>query len=198
MSALTRPRSSSSSCEGGLGVKRYEAPCKRYLPESVIGIFQGDEREIEYMIRHMLRIGLVLLSLSCTLSIQSASAETHLAVWTGEPKRMVTSFPIQPGETFSIRFINSIYLAPAIETFIYEPGRGISLVKVQSPSAGVFEYYGLVPDHSGTALVRVNIPEIRLRSHDYVNHQIAIGDRVFSFNGLIKDGDLVVIRIEQS
>jgi hypothetical protein len=123
-----------------------------------------------------------------------------LAVVAGEPPGRAVCLPVRPGELFELEFINSIYGAPVRETFKYEPGRGIVLVRVESPSPGVFEYYGLTPEGggngSGSASVRRVIGEITLRSHDYEHHVIRLGGKSIRLKGLVADGAAAMIRVE--
>lgn len=120
----------------------------------------------------------------------------QLVVAGGQPERKLACLVIRPGEEFALEFINSIYLAPVRETMVYKPGEGIVLVKVESPSAGVFEYYGLPTDGSGKVLISRTIGEIRLRSADYENHRLVVGDRSLRLKGLISDGEPLIIRVE--
>jgi hypothetical protein len=101
---------------------------------------------------------------------------------------------------FELSFINSIYGAPVRETLVYEAGRGVFLTRVESPSAAVFEYYGLMPDSggngAGVATLRRRVGEIRLRSHDYEHHRLVAGGSTIRLKGLIEDGKAAVVRVE--
>ena len=112
--------------------------------------------------------------------------------------RVVASLRIEPEGTFSLRFINSIYLAPVKETYRYVPSEGIVAVLVESPSAGVFEYYGLVPDGSGASAVYTRASEIRVRSSDYHHHRLSTGGEEISLNGLVPGGEPLVIRVKET
>jgi len=141
----------------------------------------------------LIRIGLAWMVFAS--SIQVAGAFTSLTVWGGNPQQLLSCLSIEEGAPFTLEFINSIYLAPVRETFVYRAGEGISLIKVESPSAGVFEYYGLEPDGSGRALLSRSFKDIRIRSHDYENHRLIVSDRPLYFKGLIDDGEAVIIKV---
>ena len=132
----------------------------------------------------------------------SADRGACLAVLSGAPPKRIVCVPVGPGEEFELQFENSIYHAPVRERFIYEPGKGIVLVGVVSPSAGVFEYYGLAPgaggNGSGSAALRRVIGEMRLLSHDYSRHVVRIGGRSISLKGLVLDGAPAKIRVDTS
>jgi hypothetical protein len=125
----------------------------------------------------------------------AASPADQLVISAGEPEAVLLCLPLEQGASFHLDFINSIYLAPVRETFVYEPSVGISIIMVESPSAGVFEYYGLVPDKPGVAFLRRPVGEMRIRSHDYENHRLTIGDRSVRFKGLVVDGEPLTIKI---
>lgn len=153
----------------------------------------------------MKRGPVVMLSLIMIFGISSAWAQKKvgtacLALFAGEPLRRAACLPVRAGERFQLEFINSIYGAPVREVFVYEPGPGIVLVRVESPSPGVFEYYGLTPEAggngSGSASLRRVIGEIRLRSHDYGHHLVRLGKRSIRLKGLVADGAAAVIRVE--
>ncbi len=91
--------------------------------------------------------------------------------------------------------MNSIYRAPVRETFVYEPGQGICLTKVESPSAGVFEYYSLVPESPGVALMHRPVGPFTLRSHNYEHHRLVVGGNVLSLKGLVPDGEPLHVKI---
>lgn len=140
-------------------------------------------------------IGMYLVLATWMLSSQAAWPATQLVISGGEPERTLLCLPLEAGTSFHLEFINSIYLAPVRETLIYEPAEGISIIRVESPSAGVFEYYGLTPDGSGTAIMRRSVGEIRIRSHDYENHRLTVGDKSVRFKGLVADGESVTIKV---
>jgi hypothetical protein len=140
----------------------------------------------------------ILVCLAATIFAtagQAASPKVQVVVWAGEPERPLVCLSLEQGARFHLDFVNSIYLAPVRETFVYEPAEGIFIVMVESPSAGVFEYYGLVPDEPGVAHLRRPVGEIRIRSHDYENHRLTVGDRSVSFKGLVKDGEPLTIKV---
>jgi hypothetical protein len=144
---------------------------------------------------NVIRIALCLL-LTASIGLPQVSQATDCLMIRGEePDRVLVSVPIEAESLFCLEFINSIYLAPVKEIYMYEPAKGISIVKVESPSAGVFEYYGLVPDNSGAAAVSLTVKEMRLRSHDYKNHTITVNDRKIGLKGLVQDGQPLIVRI---
>lgn len=145
------------------------------------------------------------LCLSLTLAILvvftggCAGRQYTCLVFLGEGSdRALARLPLGAGEPFTLEFINSIYLAPVRETLVYEPSEGISIVMVESPSAGVFEYYGLEPDGTGKALMRKRVGDIKLRSHDYTNHRITTGDKTVQLNGLVPNGEPIIMRVRVS
>jgi hypothetical protein len=137
----------------------------------------------------------VALVAACSLPIPAAAI--CITVEAEEPDRVVASLPLEAGEVFHLEFINSIYLEPVKETYQYTPPEGIMAILVESPSAGVFEYYGLVPDGSGVSRVNTRAKELRVRSHDYRNHRLSTGTRSLSLKGLVPDGEPLVIRIRE-
>ncbi len=141
------------------------------------------------------QIAVLVVVLAWVLMAGIAWPATYLAISGGEPGQMLACLPVEPGTPFCLEFINSIYAAPVRETFVYEAGQGIFIIKVESPSAGVFEYYGLEPDGSGVATLRRPIGDIIIRSHDYEHHRLMAGDKVLRFKGLIPDGERLVISV---
>jgi hypothetical protein len=142
-----------------------------------------------------------LLCLICCLGAllvtagQAASPAVHVVLWAGDPERPLACLPLEQGSRFYLDFINSIYLAPVRETFVYEPPEGVCVVMVESSSVGVFEYYGLMPDKPGVAHLRRPVGEMRIRSHDYKNHRLTVGETTIYFKGLIKDGEALTIKV---
>jgi hypothetical protein len=140
----------------------------------------------------------IFFCLAAMLSVsggQAASPDVQVAIWAGEPERPLVCLPLEQGQRFCLDFVNSIYLAPVRETFVYEPPEGVYIVMVESPSAGVFEYYGLIPDKPGAAHLRRPVGEMRIRSHDYKNHRLTVGETSIRFKGLIKDGEALTIKV---
>jgi hypothetical protein len=113
-----------------------------------------------------------------------------------EPRKVLARLPLESGVPFSLEFINSIYLAPVRETLVYEPFEGISIVMVESPSGGVFEYYGLEPDGTGKALMRRRVGNFKLRSHDYTNHRFTVAGHTVLLKGLVQDGEPILVRVQ--
>ena len=127
--------------------------------------------------------------------LPGVAAALCLTVEAEDPQRVVASLYLEPGGVFSLQFINSIYLAPVKETYRYVPPEGIAAVLVESPSAGVFEYYGLTPDRAGASAVYATAREIRVRSSDYSNHRLSTSAKDISLQGLVPDGDPMIIRV---
>ena len=142
-----------------------------------------------------LRIAIFLAMAASVLMPAAAWSDTYLTLTGGVPERVLACLPLEKGTPFYLEFINSIYLAPVREIFEYEPSDGICLVKVESPSAGVFEYYGLVPDRPGTAILRRPVGEFRLRSHDYEHHRLVVGEKSLRLKGLVPDGEPLLVRV---
>lgn len=140
------------------------------------------------------RVGWCLVLLACVMLTPLQGPAASLVLLDGKQGRMLTCLPLEPGGSFSLEFINSIYLAPVKETLVYEPAEGIMIVKVESPSAGVFEYYGLEPDGSGQATLRRPVGDIRLRTMDYVYHRLTVGERRLDLKGLVPDGEPLVVK----
>jgi len=136
-----------------------------------------------------------LVLLAWTLMAQTTGLAACLVVSGDEPARVLISVHLESETPFSLDFINSIYRAPVRETFVYQSGEGLFVIKVESPSAGVFEYYGLVPDGSGIAEIRRRLGDIRLLSHNYQNHRLTVGDKTFHLKGLVADGQPLLIGV---
>jgi hypothetical protein len=143
--------------------------------------------------------GLVLAVGIAVCIFPARTAAFCITVEAKEPDRIVASLPLQPGEVFYLQFINSIYREPVKETYRYDPDPSGSIVSilVESPSAAVFEYYGLIPDGSGKATVCTRVKEIRVRSHDYRNHRLSTGTRTLVLKGLVLDGEPLIIRVRE-
>jgi hypothetical protein len=128
-------------------------------------------------------------------ALQGQAGTSALEFWVGEPERLAKRFPLNPGTCFSLEHRNSIYEAPVRETFCFYPPRGLVLTRVESPSAGVFEYYGLEADEKGACRLFRPLASIRLRSMDYAHHRLFIGDRVISLAGWVKSGQRLVLKM---
>jgi hypothetical protein len=147
-----------------------------------------------------MRLLCMIICLAAALPVTAGQAASPdvlatVSVWAGEPERPLVCLSLEQGARFHLDFVNSIYLAPVRETFAYEPAEGLFIVMVESPSAGVFEYYGLVPDKPGVAYLRRPVGEMRIRSHDYENHRLTVGDRSISFKGLVEGGEHLTIKV---
>jgi hypothetical protein len=141
-------------------------------------------------------IGICLALSALVLTEGIATPAFRLEISGEEPDRVLVCLPVEAGATFYLEFVNSIYLAPVRETFVCEPAGNISIIRVDSPSAAVFEYYGLSPDGSGTTMLHRNVGgTIRLRSHDYQNHVFTVGERSIRLKGLVSDGEPLIIRV---
>ncbi len=128
-------------------------------------------------------------------SYVAGSPALQLVVLSDEPRKVLACMPLEAGAPFDLEFINSIYLAPVKETLVYTEGKGIAIVKVESPSAGVFEYYGLESDHTGVVRLHRSVGEIRIRSHSYENHRLTSGGRTLLFKEIADGGRLLVVEV---
>jgi hypothetical protein len=137
-----------------------------------------------------------LAAVASVLMTTAAWSGTYLMLRGRVPDRVLGCLPLETGTPFYLEFMNSIYLAPVRETFVFEPSEGICLVKVQSPSAGVFEYYGLIPDQPGLAFLYRPVGEFTLRSHDYEHHRLVVGEKSLRLKGLIADGEPLSVTVQ--
>jgi hypothetical protein len=140
-------------------------------------------------------VGGALLLAALTLVPQARGATVCLVLSGHDPERVLVRLPLEENASFCLEFVNSIYQAPVRETFACQPGGGLYLIRVESPSAGVFEYYGLAPDGSGSAEMRRNLGDIRLLSHDYQHHRLRVGERTVQLKGLVADGQPLTVGV---
>ncbi|MBE0558412.1 MAG: hypothetical protein IH628_14380 [Proteobacteria bacterium] len=139
-------------------------------------------------------IGLWLILLAAR-PLTAAGPDAVIVLTTGEPEKIVASLPLEAGAPFHLDYINSIYLQPVRETFVYEPKEGLFVIAVETPSAGVFVYLDLVPQEPGKARLRRKLEEIRLLSTDYRNHRLTVGATVLPLKGLAPDGLTLILRV---
>jgi hypothetical protein len=146
---------------------------------------------------HKLCIWVFLGIVICSQTAMVARPVVYLAVLSGDSKRVSACLPLEVGMPFYFEFINSIYLAPVRETLVYTESQGVSVVMVESPSAGVFEYYGLQPDGSGSVVLHRRVGDIRIRSHNYENHKLTVGEKTIYFKEFAENGQLVIIKVSK-
>jgi len=142
----------------------------------------------------VVRTGICIGFLFLMWAISAAAACLEVS---GDEGKVLSSLVVEDGAVIHLDFINSIYLAPVRETFLYESGKGLSIIRVESPSAGVFEYYRLEPDSPNAAELHRHVGTIRLRSHDYKNHTLTVGRSVIRLKGLTVDGDPLTVGVRE-
>ena len=148
------------------------------------------------VIMRTVHIGLWLALVACPLMGWAAGPDACLVLSGEEPERVLACLPLGAGTPFYLEFVNSLYLVPVRETFVYRAGEGFFVIQVESPSAAVFEYYGLTPEKPGSARLRRSLGEIRLRSMDYRNHRLTVGDKRLALKGVVADGQMLIIRVQ--
>ena len=153
---------------------------------------------MQAVIMRIVHIGLWLALGAWPLMGWAAGPDAWLVLSGDEPERVLACLPLEAGTPFYLEFVNSIYLAPVRETFLYQAGEGLFVIRVDSPSTAVFEYYGLIPEKPGTARLRRSLGEIRLRSMDYRNHRLTVGDKSLALKGVVADGERLIIRAQSS
>jgi hypothetical protein len=149
-------------------------------------------------IMRIVRIVFWLALVAWPMTGWAAGPGAWLVLSSDEPGKVLSCLPMEAGVPFYLEFVNSIYGAPVRETFVYRPAEGLFVIKVESPSAAVFEYYGLIPEKSGAALLRRRLDEIRLLSHDYESHRLTVGDVSLRLKGFVADGRTLIIRVRTS
>jgi hypothetical protein len=125
----------------------------------------------------------------------AAGPEAWLVLFADGSGKPVVCLPLQSGETFHLDYINSIYLQPVRESYVYERGEGFFIIQVETPSVGVFEYLGLIPDEPGKARLRRKLGDIRLLSSDYRTHRLTVGGTDVRLKGLGPDGLPLILRV---
>ena len=151
---------------------------------------------MQAVIMRTVHIGLCLALVVWPLMGWPAGPDDWLVLSGEEPESVLACLPLPAGTPFYLEFVNSIYLAPVRETFVYQAGEGLFVIQVDSPSTAVFEYYGLIPEKPGTARLRRSLGEIRLRSMDYRNHRLTVGDKSLALKGVVADGEMLIIRVQ--
>ncbi len=145
--------------------------------------------------RRGLRRGLLVSIIAGVLGACGGETKVCLELSSQEPARILTRLPVKTGTPFVFEFVNSIYRSPVRETLVYNPAEGISIVMVESPCDGVFEYYGLEPDGTGRAVLNRRVGDIRIRSHDYKNHRIRAGGKTLHLEGLVANGEPLILKM---
>lgn len=141
---------------------------------------------------------MVMLALAAWgLQAHAAKPAASIVLCGLNPERAVACLDLEPGAPFHLDFINSIYRVPVREIFTFEPGKGVFLISVESPSAAVFEYYELVPPASGKLSLRRGVGDIRVLSSDYKDHRLTAGDRTLRLKGLVPDGEPLLVRVRE-
>ena len=141
------------------------------------------------------RTGICIAILSL-IWLTGIAAGACLEISADDREKALVRLPVKAGAVVHLDFINSIYLAPVKETFLYEPRKGFFIIGVASPSAGVFEYYRLETDSPGSARLYRHVGSIRLRSHNYENHTLTVGANIIRLKGLVPDGDPLTITVK--
>jgi hypothetical protein len=100
--------------------------------------------------------------------------------------------PLAPGEPFAVVYHHSMYDQPVTEEFLADGGR-IVLEAVESPSAAVREYFGLLGPGERHARPR-SLAEIVFRVAAGVPQRLRIGGVERSFLDLGERGDRLVMR----
>lgn len=125
----------------------------------------------------------------------AAGPDAWLTLSIDGSEKAVACLPLQSGAPFHLEYINSIYLQPVRESFVYEPREGLFIIRVETPSVGVFEYLGLIPDEPGKARLRRKLGEIRLLSSDYHTHRLTVNGTEVRLKGLGSDGRPLILRV---
>ena len=146
----------------------------------------------------LMRAALLLLVFMCAqASATGGVSARQLVILSDEPVKVLACLPIETGSPFYLEFINSIYLAPVRETLVYTEADGILITRVESPSAGVFEYYGLESDSSGSVDLHRKVGKITIRSFSYENHRLTAGGKTIHFKDIVGGGQAVIVEISR-
>lgn len=141
----------------------------------------------------------VCIGLWLFLSAGLVNAAVGPAIWlvlaTEKPERPIICLPLQAGEPFHLDYINSIYREPVRESFVYDHREGLFIIQVETPSVGVFEYLGLIPDEPGKARLRRKMEDIRLLSADYRTHRLTVKGTSLRLRGFGRDGLPLILKI---
>ena len=138
---------------------------------------------------------LLLFAGMCVHASAAGPVSIQLVLLSDEPARVLACVPLEPEMPFYLEFINSIYLAPVRETLVYREEDGVSIIRVESPSAGVFEYYGLEPDSSGSAEMNRRVGQIKIRSNNYENHRLTVGGKTIELKKMVDGGQPVIVEV---
>lgn len=141
------------------------------------------------------RIELWLFLLLAGPMTAAAGPDAWLVLTTDGSEKVVACLPLQAGVPFHLNYINSIYLQSVRESFVYEQGEGLFIIQAETPSVGVFEYLGLIPDEPGKARLRRKLGDIRLLSSDYQTHRLTVSGTGLRLKGLGFDGLPLILKV---
>lgn len=141
--------------------------------------------------------GLVLAWLAVLLLLPAPAVAASLRIWAGEAARPVLTLALEPGQVFQLEHRNSIYDAPVREAYRLEPEGRLVQVELESPSAGVFEYYGFDPPQAGKVILKREVSVIRLRSTSFQDHLLRVGGRTIRLQDLAQPGQVLGLEVTQ-
>ena len=121
-----------------------------------------------------------------------------LELWAPERRALLCRLEMEEGEVFHLEHRNSIYLAPVRETYRVEAGGRMRQTGLESPSAGVFEYYGFDPPREGRVDLWQTVGPIRMRSMSYEHHRLLTGGRVLALRDLARPGEPLTLGLTES
>ncbi|MCA1987537.1 MAG: hypothetical protein LDL07_00105 [Desulfarculus sp.] len=140
---------------------------------------------------------LVLAWLAALFLCPAPVVAASLHLWAGEPARAVLTLKSEPAQTFQLEHRNSIYDAPVRETYRLGPAGRLVQVELESPSAGVFEYYGFDPPQTGKVSLDREVSVIRLRSTSYQDHLLRVGGRTIRLQDLAQPGQVLGLEVTE-
>lgn len=107
---------------------------------------------------------------------------------------IVARYPVQPGDTFSITYLHSIYRQPVVEEFSVDTGGDLVLTGVRSESGAVLEYFGFSdsrPFHAMNRPMRTIVFRVAMGGAQ----KLTLGSRRISFLSLGDPGDRITLRV---
>ncbi|MCX8023245.1 MAG: hypothetical protein N2745_10790 [Syntrophorhabdaceae bacterium] len=139
---------------------------------------------------------MVFLSILSPFNRGLVSAEVLLLL--DETKEVLFCRPIKEGDIIIFDFVNSIYKASVKETMLFDSVEGLILIDVESPSYGVYEYYGLITEGKNKGGFRRKIGSLRIRSNNYQHHRLSVNGMTIDLKDLASGGMALILTIDKN